>query len=471
MSKTKELSSIRDAITACGLKDGMTISFHHHLRDGDFVLNKVLDEIAKLGIKDLTVNASSILDGHAPIVEHIKNGVVTGLAADYISSAVGREISNGILKNPVIFMSHGCRPALLKSGKMKIDVAFIAAPTADIMGNCTGKIGMSACGSLGYAFADAEYADKVVVLTDNLVPYPMRDYSISEDKVDYVVEIDMIGNPEGIVSGTTKMPRSPVALLIADLAAKAIYASGVLKNGFSFQTGAGGASLATAAFVRDIMREKNIKGGFALGGITGYIVDMLDEGLFQAIQDVQCFDLKAVGSLRNNPRHHEISALQYAGYGAKSSAAESLDAVVLGATQIDMDFNVNVHTDSTGNIIGGSGGHTDVAECADLTLVVTPVSRARMPVLVDKVLTVSTPGKSIDLLVTEYGIAVNPAREDLKDSLLNAKLPVKDIRELKEISNKINGVPSSGLKLNKNSVVASVLNRDGSLLDVIYAVN
>lgn len=465
----KELPSIKDAIIACGLKDGMTISFHHHLRNGDFVLNKVLNEIAKLGIKNLTINASSIHDVHEPLIEHIKSGVVTGLAADYIGSKVGRAISEGALKNSVIFMSHGCRPSLLKSGKMKIDVAFIAAPTSDTMGNCTGKIGMSACGSLGYAFADAEYAEKVVVLTDNLVPYPMRDYSISEDKVDYVVEIDMLGNPEGIVSGTTRMPKDPIALRIADFAAKAIDASGLLTDGFSFQTGAGGASLATAAYVRDIMLAKKIKGGFALGGITGYIVDMLNEGLFQAIQDVQCFDLKAVESLRNNARHHEITAAQYASPTAKSSAADSLDAVVLGATQIDMNFNVNVHTDSTGYIMGGSGGHTDVADCAKLTLIVTPVSRARMPVLVDKVLTVSTPGSSVDLLVTQYGIAVNPAREDLKEKLLSAKVPVKDIHELKNIADKLNGVPAE-VKIKRDKVVANVLNRDGSELDKIYGV-
>ena len=466
---SKVLPSIRDAVVASGLKDGMTISFHHHLRSGDFVLNSVMEEIAKLGIKDITINASSIHDGHAPLIEHMKNGVVTGLEANYIGPAVGSAISDGVLKNPVTFMTHGGRPSLLEQGKMHIDVAFIGAPTSDTMGNCTGKIGKSACGSLGYAFVDAERADKAVVITDNLVDYPMYGYSISEDYIDYVVAVDQIGDPAGIVSGTTRMPKDPIALRIADFAAKAIDASGLLKDGFSFQTGAGGASLATASYVRDIMRAKGIKGSYALGGITGYIVDMLNEGLFQSIQDVQCFDLKAVESIRTNPRHQEITASHYASPTAKSSAASSLDAVVLGATQIDMNFNVNVHTDSRGRIIGGSGGHTDVAECAKLTLIVTPVSRARMPALVDKVLTVSTPGSSIDLLVTQYGIAVNPSRSELKDRLIAAKLPVKDIRELKDAADRLNGVPAKA-ELKKERVIAEVLNRDGSLLDRIYAV-
>jgi len=465
----KVVSSIQEAIRACGLRDGMTISFHHHLRSGDYVLNMVVDEIAKMGIRDLTINASSIHDGQAAVVEHMRSGVITGLETNYCGPAVGREISRGVLKNPMIFRTHGGRPASLAAGKSHIDVAFIAAPTADTMGNCTGKVGKSACGALGYAFEDAMYADKVVVITDNLVPYPMLGWSLSEDKVDYVVAVDAIGNPAGIVSGTTKMTKDPVALRIADFAAKAIDAAGLLKDGFSFQTGAGGASLAAAAYVRDIMRTRGIKGSYALGGITGYMVEMLEEGLFESIQDVQCFDLKAVESLRSDPRHQEITSTQYASPDAKSTAASSLDAVVLGATQIDTDFNVNVHTDSRGYIIGGSGGHTDVADCAKLTVIVSPVSRARMPVIVDKVLTVSTPGKCVDILVTQYGIAVNPLRPDLKEKYLAAKLPVKDIQELKAIAERLNGAPHP-LELKKERVVAHVLYRDDSPLDEIYCV-
>ena len=51
MKKTKLVNSIREAIQLAGLKDGMTVSFHHHLRNGDFVLNMVMEEIANLGIR------------------------------------------------------------------------------------------------------------------------------------------------------------------------------------------------------------------------------------------------------------------------------------------------------------------------------------------------------------------------------------------------------------------------------------
>ena len=465
---SKLISSIRQAIEQSGLQDGMTVSFHHHLRNGDFVLNMVMEEIAQLGIKDLTVNASSLFDIHAPLLNHIENKVVTGLAADYISAGLGRAISQGILEKPVQFRTHGGRPKDIALGRTPIDVAFIAAPTADAMGNCSGKYGKSACGSLGYAYADAMYAKKVVVITDNLVEYPLQDVSISEKYVDYVVTVDAIGDPKGIVSGTTKITRDPVGLVMAKLAARVIEASGLLKDGFAFQTGAGGASLAVAKYLKDIMLEKNIKGSFGLGGITGYMVDMLQAGCFEKLMDVQCFDLTAVESLRDNPCHHEISAMQYAAPGEPNVAVDSLDVVILGATEIDTDFNVNVHTDSNGLIMGGSGGHSDTAAGAKLSMIIAPLFRARLPIITDRVTCISTPGKDIDVLVTQGGIAVNPRQAELKQRLVDAGLPIVDIHELKEKAERITGKPA---KLPKGDrVVAEVIGRNGDILDRIYNV-
>ena len=461
----KLVNSIREAIQLSGLKDGMTVSFHHHLRNGDYVLNMVLEQIAELGIKDIKVNASSLFDIHTPLLGHIENHVVTGLSADYISAGVGKPISQGILEAPVEFRTHGGRPYDIARGATPIDVAFIAAPTADTMGNCSGKYGKSACGSLGYAFADAMFAKKVVVITDNLVPFPMLDWSIPQEYVDYVVQVEAIGNPKGIVSGTTKITRDPVGLVMASYAAKVIEASGLLKDGFCFQTGAGGASLAAAKFLKDIMLRKKIQGGVALGGITGYLVQMLNEGCFQSLMDVQCFDLDAVESIRSNPKHQEMSALQYAAPGSRGAAVDNLDVVILGATQIDTDFNVNVHTDSNGYIMGGSGGHSDTAAGSKLCMIIAPMFRARLPIVTDHVTCISTPGENVDVLVTQGGIAVNPRQAELKQRLLDARLPVIDIHELKEKTEAITGKPRS--IVTGDRVVAKVLGREGNLQDVI----
>ncbi len=463
----KVVSSLKEAILLSGLKDGMTVSFHHHLRNGDFVLNMVMGEIANMGFKNLTVNASSLFDVHTPILKHIQDGVVTGLLADYVSAGIGKEISLGILKRPMEFRTHGGRPFDISNGKTPIDVAFIAAPSSDSFGNCTGKIGKSACGSLGYAFADAQYAKKTVVITDNLLNTPLENPSILGENIDFVVKVQAIGDPNGIVSGTTKITRDPIGLVMAKSAAKVIEASGLLKDGFNFQTGAGGASLATAKFLKEAMIKKGIQGDFGLGGITGYMVEMLNEGCFKRLMDVQCFDLAAVKSICSDPRHKEITAMQYAA-PVGNAVANDLDVVILGATEIDTDFNVNVHTDSNGYIMGGSGGHSDVAAGAKLSMIIAPMFRARLPIITNRVNCISTPGKDIDVLVTQGGIAVNPKNTELKNRLIEANLPVVSIEDLKAKTEQITGVAQ---KIKKGErIVANVISREGDLQDVIYGV-
>ena len=464
----KIVASLREAISLCGLKSGMSISFHHHLRNGDYTLNRVMDEIAALGIRDLTLNASSLFDAHAPLREHIKNRVVRKINTDYMSAGLGRTISEGLMDEPVEFRTHGGRPRDIALDITPIDVAFIAAPTSDPAGNCSGKYGPSACGSLGYAFPDAMYAKKVVVITDNLVPYPLTDASIPEIYVDYVVPVDAIGDPRGIVSGTTKITRDPVGLVMAETAARVIRHSGLLKDGFSFQTGAGGATLAAAKFLKEIMLREKIRGSFASGGVTGYLVDMLNEGCFTSLMDVQCFDLKAVESIRTNPAHHEISAMQYASPAAKSAVVDHLDVVLLGATEIDTDFNVNVHTDSAGCIMGGSGGHSDTAAGAKLSMIIAPLFRARLPIITGRVRCISTPGRDVDVVVTQRGVAVNPAKPDLALRLKDAGLPIVDIHELKQIAERITGVPA--VPPEGGRPVARVLSRDGEPLEVIRQI-
>lgn len=465
---SKITSSLRDAIQQSGLQSGMTISFHHHMRNGDHVLNAAIHEIAQLGLKNITICASAIFDVHAPLIEHIKSGVVTGLEASYIGAVVGRAISEGVLAKPVVFRSHGGRPADILSGKTHIDVAFIAAPTADQTGNLSGKQGPSACGALGYAVADAQCADMVVAITDHLIEGTLESPTIPGEQVDLIAQMDSIGNPAGIVSGTTRITRDPVGLLMADYAAQVIVHSGLLKDGFNFQTGAGGASLATAKVLMDIMQQQKIHGGFGLGGITKYMVDMQQVGCFETLYDVQCFDLDAVRSIRENPNHIEVSAAQYASPDDPNALVNKLDVVILGATQIDTNFNVNVHTDSNGYIMGGSGGHSDTAAGAKLCMVIAPIQRARLPLVVDRVHCISTPGDTVGVLVTQRGIAVHPRLGELRERLLNAGLPVMPIEQLKTLAESITGVPKALPEGGR--VVADVLYRDGTRIDQIRQV-
>ncbi len=466
--KTKVLESLRKAIEQCEIKDGMTISFHHHLRNGDYVLNMVLEEISKMRIRDIRVAASSIFPIHKPLVKHIKEGTVTGICANYISGPVAEAISRGDLKYPGIMHTHGGRARAVESGDLSIDVAFIASPSCDVYGNINGVEGKSACGSLGYAIPDAMYADQVVAVTDNLVDYPACPIEIGQEYIDYIVEVESIGDPKGIVSGTTQITKDPIGLKIAKMTASIIEKSGLLKDGFSFQTGAGGTSLAVAAYVKEIMREKNIQGSFAAGGITGFLVEMFEEGLFRTLFDVQCFDLRAVESYGSNAKHQGMSASRYGNPHNKGAVVNKLDVMILGATEIDTNFNVNVTTGSSGVIMGGSGGHSDTAAGSKMSIVVTQLTKGRLPIVVDQVTTVTTPGESIDVLVTERGIAVNPLRKDIIEKLKDTNLPVVSIERLKKIAEDMTGKPDKvGID---ERIVALVEYRDGTIIDVVRRI-
>ena len=416
----KVAPSLKDAIRASGLKSGMTISFHHHLRNGDYVVNMVLDACAELGIKDLTLFPTALFGVHKKVIDHIKSGVVTKIMGS-VNGPIGQLVSEGGMGVPVVLRSHGGRPRAVMAGDVHIDVAFIAAPTADCCGNICGTTGKSACGSLGYAYTDADYADTVIAVTDNLVAYPAAPVSIPQTKADIVVEVPSIGDPAGIVSGTTKVTRDPLRLLISKYAAQLIEASPYFKDGISFQTGAGGIPLAVTAFMKQAMIRKGIKGGFGLGGITGYFVELLKEGLLGKLMDVQSFDLDAVRSIAENPNHIEISADWYANPWNCGAAVNMLDVVILGATEVDTDFNANVNTEADGALLHGTGGHQDTAAGAKLTIIAQPLLRGRIPCVTDRVYSVTTPGEVIDAIVTEYGITINPRRKDLLDAVGEVK--------------------------------------------------
>jgi citrate lyase subunit alpha / citrate CoA-transferase len=264
-----------EALEKVGIRDGMTLSFHHHLRNGDGVANAVIHAASELGVRDLKVALSSVFPVHAPMVDHLESGVVTALDTDYLSGPVAEAVSGGALARPIVLRTHGGRARAIECGQLKIDVAFIAAPMADDYGNVNEVRGPTACGSLGYAFPNAEYADRVVAVTDTLAEYPLAPVSIPQTRVDYVVEAQQIGDPKGIVSGTTQITEDPVKLGIAETASEVIRAAGLLRDGFSYQTGAGGTSLAVSRFVRRTMEEAGVVGSFALVGITALLVEML----------------------------------------------------------------------------------------------------------------------------------------------------------------------------------------------------
>ena len=467
--RDKRAASLRAAIEKSGLTDGMTVSFHHHLRNGDAVIPMVLAELEAMGFKNLTFAPSSIPDSHDCVADYIKSGLIGRLYTSGVRGKLGKLLSSGEVDIPVIIRSHGGRARAVEEGSIKIDVAFLAAPACDCLGNINGTEGPSACGSLGYAITDAKNAAHVIAVTDNLVQYPLSPkISIPQYLVDQVVVVGSIGDPAKIATGAARITRSPVDLRIAQDSFRLMKAAGIVEPGFSFQMGVGGASLAAAVYLEEYMADKQITGSFGLGGVGGYMASMHDKGMFRTVFDVQSFDAAVTKSMISNPSHIEIDASWYANPFNAGALVNNLDCVILAALEVDTDFNVNVLTGNDGVLRGASGGHQDTAAGAKLSIIVCPSFRGGVPSVKDRVTTITTPGETVDAIVTERGICVNPRRAELLEAALKAKLPVTEITELKKEVEKLTGVPEP-IEFDYGKLLAAVEYRDGTLIDGVYA--
>ncbi len=462
----KLITSLKEALVKAGLKDGMTISTHHHFRNGDLIANRVFDIAKELGVKNLVWFPSASFPCHEHLITYLEDGTIHHIEGS-MNGPLGKFASEGKMKGMAVLRSHGGRYQAIQDGEVKIDITIIAAPTADFFGNATGDRGKAACGLLGFALGDSQYAEKVIVVTDNLVPFPCIPWQIQGNYVDYVVEVDKIGIPEKIVSGTTRITKSPDRLYIARLTAQFCEAAGLIYDGFSFQVGAGGTSLSIGLYLQDILRETGQKARFIRAGSNKYAVKMLEDGLTDYILDGQTFDLEGVRSMRENENHVNTSPFTSYNYHGKGNFAQLVDIVILGATEVDLNFNANVATHSDGYMLHGIGGWQNClfSKCVILPV---PLFRDRIPVIVDEVTTLCGPGELIDVIVTERGIAINPKRTDLIEQAKDSGLPIKSILELKEDAEKICGKPEKPVLT--DNIIGVVKWVDGTVIDSIREV-
>ena len=465
---SKMVSSIHEALVKCGAHDGMTLGFHHHFRNGDLIVNMVMHEVHKMGIKDVTICASSLGQAHDEIVPYIEDGTITNIQSSGVRGKIGEAISQGKLKGLATMRSHGGRVRAIQTGETTIDISFIGAPTCDDYGNCRGTGGKSDCGVLSYSFVDGNHANKVLAVTDCLVPFPNYPADIAMTKVDYVCVVDAIGIQEKIATGAAKPTTDQRKLMMAEYCTQVVANTPYFKDGFAYQTGVGGASIASAISLGKIMKERGIKMGFAVGGMSKPMVDLLNEGLVGCLLDTQDFDMDAVKSVVH-PNHHKISAGAYANPFNKGAYVNKLDYVILAALEVDVNFNVNVVVGSDGMITGAQGGHPDAAMGAKCTIVIAPLLQGRIPAICTEVTTVTTPGESVDIVVTDYGVAVNPRRPDLLEALKDVdSIPLYTIEELRDMAYEIVGEPE---KVQFGDRIVGIIEaRDGTVMDVVRQV-
>ncbi|MGE5364911.1 MAG: citrate lyase subunit alpha [Bacteroidota bacterium] len=464
----KVVKNLKEALKKAGIKNGMTISTHHHLRNGDILTNLLFDTIKEMGIKNIVWFPTASFPCHQHLIKYLEDGTIHHIEGS-MNGPLGKFTTQGKMKGMGVLRSHGGRYQSVQDGEVHIDIAVIAAPSADPFGNANGSHGKSACGLIGFALADSEYADKVIVVTDNLVPFPCVPWQIQGNNVDYVVNIDSLGDASKIVSGTTEITKSPDRLLIAEYVARFIDEAGIMKDGFSFQAGSGGTNLAFVLFLKERMKAKGVRARFVRGGSTKYLVQLLEEGLTDYILDGQTFDLEGVRSMRENPGHVNTSPFTSYNFHGKGNFASIVDAAVLGATEVDVNFNANVVSHSDGYLLHGIGGWQNClySKC---TILAIPSFRDRIPVIIDEVTTLCGPGELVDVIITERGIAINPRRKDLIRTLKDSDLPLRSIKQIRDEVYDICGGAPQKPKLNKKKVVAVVKWVDGTLLDSVYQV-
>ena len=217
------------------------------------------------------------------------------------------------------------------------------------------------------------------------------------------------------------------------------------------------------------MKQAGVKARFVRGGSTKFLVELLEEGLTDYILDGQTFDLDGVRSIASNPRHVATSPFTSYNYHGKGNFASMVDAVVLGATEVDLNFNANVVTHSDGRLMHGIGGWQNCL-ASRCTILAVPSFRDRIPVILDEVTTLCGPGELIDVIVTERGIAINPRRRDLIDAVKQSNLPIRPLAEIKAEVERICGGRPRRPK-HGDRPVAVVKWVDGTLLDTVWQVN
>jgi citrate lyase subunit alpha/citrate CoA-transferase len=289
--------------------------------------------------------------------------------------------------------------------------------------------------------------------------------SISQIDVDYVVVVDEIGDPAKIATGAAKPTSDVRKIMMAEYCTKFVVNSPYFKEGFTYQTGVGGASLASTISLGEVMKERNIHMSVGIGGMASAMCKLLDEGWIGKLADTQDFDIDAINNIKTNPNHIEISGSEYANPMNKGAYVNRLDVVVLAALEVDTHFNCNVVVDSNGMITGAQGGHPDTAAGAKCTIVITPLLQGRIPCVKTDVTTVTTPGEDVDVIITEYGIAINPKRQDLIEAMKGVKLPFTTIEELRDLAYSMVGEPDP-VEFG-DRVVGIIEARDGTIIDVV----
>ncbi|MCK4701660.1 MAG: hypothetical protein KAT38_15045, partial [Bacteroidales bacterium] len=72
----KRVGTLKEALKKAGLKDGMTVSTHHHFRNGDLLANQLFDIAKEMGVKDLRWFPSASFPCHEHLIPYLEDGTI-----------------------------------------------------------------------------------------------------------------------------------------------------------------------------------------------------------------------------------------------------------------------------------------------------------------------------------------------------------------------------------------------------------
>jgi citrate lyase subunit alpha/citrate CoA-transferase len=406
--ETKVRSCLREAIERTGLANGDTISFHHALRNGDAVMETVMRELIDRGFSDLVLAPSSIFPCQIPVLlEAIGKGVIVRIRGGSVRGELGELIARGGMRTIFETRSHSGRAADIETGQLGIDVTFCAASSADRFGNFNGWMGKpnSMFGFPSFMVADAKFSRKgFVVMTDRLSENIVPSVLMGMQNVTDVVVVDSIGDNHGLSSGETARTKvTPERSRALSNIVAVIKALGLKGRRPCVQLGSG---MGLAAI--DHLAREGIKIDMMIGGVTEDLIAAVNAGLVRLLYNGQCFDRTSAITMRSLWSHTVPMDMFMYGSPYRPPVTGMLDVGLLGAVEVDRNFDVNVTSFSNGIPAKAIGGHTDVARGASVVIVQAPLNRKGNVIVRDRVTTVSTPGRyCVDFVMTPKGLIVN----------------------------------------------------------------
>src|SRR5512142_2781281 len=114
----KRVPDLETALRRCGLCDGMVISSHHHLRDGDAVAVMALQTAARMGARDLMWFPSASFPSQAAVIDLMESGAVHHIEGS-MNGPLGDYCSRGKMRGLGVLRSHGGRWQAIQEGEVK----------------------------------------------------------------------------------------------------------------------------------------------------------------------------------------------------------------------------------------------------------------------------------------------------------------------------------------------------------------